>query len=96
MNAAARRAVLALATLLAAATCDLSQTAGPGLTEGEPPLAVIPPPPPRQPVAVPHDQARALGKAAALVPLYAALEAIDTTGRGGAGRRHADWRQPQR
>lgn len=78
MRPAARRSLLAFAlllvTLFLAATCDNPLAPG-GPTEGDPPLAVIPPAPPRQPIAVTPDAARALGKAAALVPLYAALDA---------------------
>jgi hypothetical protein len=78
MSAAARRSALTLAlvlaTLLLAATCDRPRPLAPGPTEGDPPLAVVPPFPPRQPIAVPPGEAEALGKAAALVPLYAALD----------------------
>ncbi|HEY1795468.1 MAG TPA: GDSL-type esterase/lipase family protein [Stellaceae bacterium] len=84
MSAAVRRSAAAgallFATLLLTGTCDLSNPfAPPGPTEGDPPLAVIPPSPPLEPIAVPPGAATALGPAAALVPLYAALD------RRGAG-----------
>ncbi|HEX3881117.1 MAG TPA: GDSL-type esterase/lipase family protein [Stellaceae bacterium] len=78
MSPAALRPVLALATLLAASTCDLPGPTAPMPTEGDPPLAVVAPSPPRGPIHVPAETARAVGPATSLVPLYAALEAIDT------------------
>lgn len=74
MSPAARRSALVLATLFLANTCDFPLPLAPGPTEGDPPLAVIPPTPPRQPIALPPVEVRALGKAAALAPLYAALD----------------------
>jgi len=78
MSAAALRPVLALATLLAASTCDFLGPVAHGPTEGDPPLAVIAPSPRRGPIRVSAETARALGAATPLAPLYAALEAIDT------------------
>jgi lysophospholipase L1-like esterase len=83
MSAAARRSALALATLLLVATCDVSLPIATGPTEGDPPLAVIPPSPPRQPVRVAPAEVQTLGKAAALAPLYAALAATEAHSASG-------------
>jgi lysophospholipase L1-like esterase len=80
MKPAAVRTVLALATVFAAATCHFRDSALPPrhLTEGEPPLSVIGPPAPRPLPTLASEDTGTLGKAAPLVPLFAALEAIDT------------------
>ncbi len=79
MSAAAARAGIALAAVLAIAGCDFG---GPGpipstLYEGTPPLAVVGPPVTRPGPRLSPEESRALGPAAALTPLFAALEALD-------------------
>lgn len=74
MSAATRRSIFALATLLLTGTCGFFPSIEPGAAEGDPPLAVIPPRPPRPAIAARPAEARALGKVASLVPLYAALD----------------------
>jgi len=79
MIAGTVRTALALATVLAATTCEFGGSdVTPILTEGNPPLAIVAPPAPRPPLSLASGVAHALGRAAALAPFFAALEAIDS------------------
>ena len=78
MIAAAVRTAIALASVLAIATCDLElPVPAAARTEGDPPLAIVAPPAPRPVFRLAPDVASALGKGAALAPFFAALTAIE-------------------
>ncbi|HVC50809.1 MAG TPA: GDSL-type esterase/lipase family protein [Stellaceae bacterium] len=79
MTGAAPRLAFVVVALLFAARCEFHGVAplSHDPTEGSPPLSVIAAPLPRPPVTVAPEEAEALGNTAPLVPLYAALEALE-------------------